>query len=119
VFTALALLWSIGLVVAALVAPVYGSATLIEENGRGVLLVVSVPAFISAVAWIALWRRCTRGGRISGQVAWACVGVLAAFSLVGILTIGVFVAPVALLLARAVSLTPSGSPPGSSANAPA
>ncbi len=112
VFTVVALLWSIGLLIAAFMAPVYGSATLVDENGRGVLLVVAVPAVISVAVWIALWRKCTRGGRVSGYVAWACVSILAALCLVGILTIGVFVAPVAVLLARAASLTPSGSPPG-------
>lgn len=113
--TAVAFAWSIGLLVTALVAPVYGSATLVDENGRGVLLVVAVPAVISAAVWIALRRKCSRGGDISGYVAWACVSVLAAFCVAGILTIGVFVAPVAVLLARATSLTPSGSPPGPAA----
>lgn len=112
VLTVLALLWSIGLLAAALAAPLYGSATLVDENGRGVLLVLAVPAVISLAVGIALWRKCTRGGRVSGYVAWACVSILAAFCLVGILTIGVFVAPVAVLLARAASLTPAGSPPG-------
>lgn len=42
------------LLVAALALPIYGSATLIEENGRGVLLVMSMPAVVSAAAWIAL-----------------------------------------------------------------
>jgi hypothetical protein len=116
VFTALALLWSIGLLVAALVAPVYGSATLVDENGLGVLLVVAVPAVLAVAVWIALWRKCTRGGAVSGYVAWACVWVLGAFCLLGILTIGAFVAPVAALLARAASLTPSASSPGSAVN---
>ena len=110
-FTALALLWSVGLLAAALVAPVYGSATLVDVNGRGVLLVVAVPAVSTVAVWIALWRRCSRGGRISGYLAWACVSLLAAFCFLAMFSIGVFVVPVALLLARAVSLTPSGSPP--------
>lgn len=102
---------------AALALPIYGSATLIEENGRGVLLVMSMPAVVSAAAWIALWRRCTRGGRVSEYVAWGCVGVLTVLSLVGILTVGVFVLPVALMLALAAAWAPSGSPPGSSPEA--
>jgi hypothetical protein len=44
VLTVIAFLWSIGLLVAAVVAPVYGSATLVDENGQGVLLVVAFPA---------------------------------------------------------------------------
>jgi len=106
-FTALAFLWSVGLLVAAVVAPVYGSATLVDESGRGVLLMVAIPAVITAIAWLALWRKCARGGRLTGYVAWACVWGLAAFCVVGILTIGVFVVPVAVLLARAAELTPS------------
>ena len=108
VLTVIAFLWSIGVLVAAVVAPVYGSATLVDDNGPGVLLVVAVPAAISAAVWIALWRKCTRGKRLSGYVAWTCVWVLAGFCLVAILSIGIFVAPVAVLLACAASLTPSG-----------
>jgi hypothetical protein len=110
VFTALAFLWSIGLLVAALVAPVYGSATLVDENGHGVLIVVAIPAVISLVVWLALWRKCLRGSRISGLVAWTGIVLLSLFCLLAMLSIGIFVAPVALLLACAASLTPSGSP---------
>jgi hypothetical protein len=112
VLTAVAFVWSIGLLVAALIAPVYGSATLVDENGRGVLLVVAVPAVIAVAVWIALRRKCSRGGRVSHYAAWVCVWVLAAFCVVGLLSIGVFVAPVAVLLARATSLTPSGPSAG-------
>ena len=98
----------IGLLVAALLVPVYGSATLVDDNGPGVLLVVAVPAVISAAAWIALWRKCARGNRVSGYVAWTCVWALAGFCVLAILSIGIFVAPVAVLLASAASLTPSG-----------
>jgi hypothetical protein len=108
VLTVIAFVWSIGLLVAALLAPVYGPATLVDENGAGVLLVVAVPAAISATVWIALWRKCARGNRVSGYVAWTCVWVLAGFCVLAILSIGVFVAPVAVFLACAASLTPSG-----------
>jgi hypothetical protein len=111
----LAVLWSIGLLLVALVAPVYGSATLVDENGLRALLVVTVPAVITVAVWIALWRRCARGGRVSGYVAWTCVTVLAGFCVIGLASIGLFVAPVAVLLARATSLTPSGSPSGPAA----
>ena len=108
ILTVLALLWSVGLLVAALVAPVYGSATLVDENGAQVLLVVGAPAAVSAVVWLALWRRCSRGGAVSGYVAWTCVALLSAFCVVALASIGMFVAPAAILLAWAVSLTPSG-----------
>lgn len=107
--TALALVWSVGLLVAAVVIPFYGSAgTLVDQNGSHVLFVVAVPAFISVIVWIALRRKCSRGGRASGYVAWLGVSALGVFCLLAILTIGVFVIPVAVLLAGAVSSTPSG-----------
>lgn len=108
VLTVIAFVWSIGLLVAALVAPVYGPATLVDDNGPRVLLVVAVPAVISAAAWIALWRKCTRGDRVSGYVAWTCVWILGGFCVLAILSVGIFIAPVAVLLACAASLTPSG-----------
>ncbi|HET7048670.1 MAG TPA: hypothetical protein VFI54_10425 [Solirubrobacteraceae bacterium] len=108
VLTVLAFVWSIGLLAAALFAPEYGSTTLVEENGSGVLLPVAVPAVISAAVWLALWRKCTRGGSVSGVVAWTFVSLLAVFCLLALASIGMFVIPVAVLLAWAVSVTPPG-----------
>ena len=87
----------------------YGSATLVDENGQGVLLVVAVTTSISVIVWIALWWRCSHGGRLSGCVALACVTILAAFCLLGMLSVELFVAPVAVLLACAAPSTLSGS----------
>jgi hypothetical protein len=109
-FTALAFVWSLALLVAALTVPAYGSATLVDENGRGVLLVVAVPALISLVVWLALWRKCSRGGRLSGALAWSAIAILAVFCLLAVFSIGVYVLPVAVLLARAAALTPSPAP---------
>ena len=111
VSTICAFAWSIGLLLAALFAPEYGSATLVQENGSGVLLVVAVPAAVSVAVWFALWRKCSHGARVWGYVAWFCVGVLALFCLLALFSIGLFVVPVALLLARATVLTPSISAP--------
>lgn len=108
VLAVLAFVWSVGLLAAALFAPAYGSTTLVEENGSGVLLVVAFPAVISAAVWLALWRRCTRGGPVSGAVAWTCVSILVVFCLLGLASIGLFVIPVAVLLACATSVTPLG-----------
>ena len=106
--TVLALVWSIGLLAAALFAPAYGSTTLVQENGSGVLLVVAFPAVISAAVWLALWRRCTRGGAVSGVVAWTCVSLLGVFCLIALASIGLFVIPVAVLLACATLVTTRG-----------
>jgi hypothetical protein len=98
-----AAVWAAGLIVAAFVAPVYesdppGSDTLVDVNGTGVALVLAVPLLAVAVTAAAL----RRGHR---SAAWGIVAGLAAFSLVSILSIGVFVAPVAILLAVAVART--------------
>jgi hypothetical protein len=108
VLTVLAFVWSIVLLIAALVAPLYGSATLVEVNGARVLPVVAGPAIVSLMVWLALWCKCARGGRVGGYGAWTCVLVLAGFGLVALASIGLFVVPVAVLLGCAASLTPAG-----------
>lgn len=113
-----AVLWGLGLVLAAFVAPVYGgsesdsaghvsstSATLIQVNGIGVLLPISVPVVVAVLVWAALRHRCTHGG--SATLAWVLTGLLLAFALVAV-SIGVFILPLVALLAIAVRLTPSG-----------
>lgn len=107
VLTVLAFVWSVGLFVAALTVPEYGSATLVDENGSRVLVVMAVPAVISLAVWLALWLKCTRGGPVSGIVAWTCVSLLGVFCVIGLASIGLFVIPVAALLAGAASETPS------------
>jgi len=106
--TLLAFVWSIGLLAAALYAPAYGSTTLAQENGSSVLIPVGIPAVISAAVWLALWRRCTRGGAVSGVIAWTCVALLAVFCLIALASIGLFVIPVAVLLACATLVTTPG-----------
>ncbi len=107
-YTVIAFLWSVGLLVAALVVPVYGSATLVDENGSHVLLVVAVPAVISLAVWAALWRKCSHGSRAGGWVAWTGVSLLSGFCLLALASIGLLVVPAAVLLASAALLTPSG-----------
>lgn len=118
--TVAAFVWSLGLLVAAVLVPVYSqteasqsgptltTATLVEVNGPRVLIPVALPVVLCAVAAIALRRKCMRGGRRSSAIAWGATGLLAAFALLAILSIGVFVVPVVLLLAWAAALTPSG-----------
>jgi hypothetical protein len=104
--------------------PVYGSSsvsssgaqsssslTLVAVNGLGVLVPVGVPLVIAALVWAALHRKCSRGGRVGGYVAWACISILGAFCFVALFSIGIFVVPVVVLLACAASRTPSGAPP--------
>lgn len=106
---AIALVWGAGLVVAALLVPVYqsssvsssgavtdGSATLVSVNGWGALLVAGAPLAAAAVTGCALWRRAGRRG--AGVLAWAVTGLLGCFNLLAMLSIGVFVLPVTIAL---------------------
>lgn len=122
--TTAALVWSGALVAAAFLLPVYGvsaassagtrssgSLTLVAVNGLGVLIPVGMPLLLSATAWMALHRKCSRGGSIAGYLAWALVAALAVGCLIAAASIGLFVVPVALLLARAAAITPQGPLP--------
>ena len=106
---AIALASGAGLVISALLAPVYqsqsvsssgvtanGSATLVDVNGWGALLIAGVPLAAAAVAGYGLWRRAGRPG--AGVLAWTVTGLLACFNVVAMATIGVFVVPVRVAL---------------------
>jgi 4-amino-4-deoxy-L-arabinose transferase-like glycosyltransferase len=87
------------------------SSTLVGVNGFGVLAPVALPALIAAVVWFALHRKCSRGSRPSGHLAWTCIAALIVFCMAAAASIGIFVLPAAALLAGAAALTPSGTPP--------
>jgi len=106
---AIALVWGAGLVVAALLVPVYqsssvsssgavtdGLATLVGVNGWGALLVAGAPLAAATVTGCVLWRRAGRQG--AGVLAWAVTGLLGCFNLLAMLSIGVFVLPVTIAL---------------------
>jgi hypothetical protein len=122
-FTVGAFVWGVALIGAAFLVPVYGSSTasapvgashaspsvtLVQVNGLRVLIPVAAPAVIAALVWVALRLKCSRGGRVSGFVAWSLIGTLVAGCFVAIASVGLFVAPVAGLIWYAASLTPSG-----------
>jgi hypothetical protein len=130
--TVAAFAWGAALVAGAFLLPVYGSSsataapglavpspssTLVGVNGLRVLVPVGLPVLTAAVIWFALYRKCSRGSRLSGCVAWALIWLLAGFAVVAIASVGIFVLPVVALLARAASLTPSGVPRGPAAAA--
>jgi hypothetical protein len=105
----IALAWAIGLIIAALVVPVYqsdgisssgtalsGSATLVGENGWSALLVAGAPLVAAVAAGCALWLRAGRRG--AGVVAWTIAGLLGCVNLLAMLSIGVFVLPVTIAL---------------------
>jgi hypothetical protein len=121
--TVTAFAWALGLVAAAFLAPAYSgveteslpggatravstTSTLVDANGLGVLIPIALPAALTVLVWCALRYKCARGSRRGSEAAWWIVGLLAIFSLLTGFTVGVFVLPVALLLAGAAALTP-------------
>lgn len=113
---AVAFIWSIGLLVAAAVVPVYSgtsetspggherhhTGTLVEVNGSGVLLAVGVPLLATILVSFALLARGAYKG--AGPIAWTLVGLLGAFNVLGMLTIGVFLVPITACLVVACAL---------------
>lgn len=105
--------WGLGLVVAGLLVPAYQSTstsssgeltqsteTLVEVNGLGVVVVLTVPLLATVLVGCALLLRARRGVM---PAAWALTALLVGFNVLAMLTIGVFVVPVtaALLVACA------------------
>jgi hypothetical protein len=120
--TVASFVWGLALVGAAFVVPVYSveegggsgeavttTSTLVDVNGLGVLVPVALPAAIVVLVWFALHGKCSRGTSRSGGIAWVLIGFLATFCLLAAFSIGMFVVPVALLLAAAAAFTPHHS----------
>jgi hypothetical protein len=117
--TAIALAWSLALIVGAFWAPLYHgehagstaagvihtSATLVHANGIWVLGLVSVPAAVSLIVLVALARR--GRSRAAALIAGVAVALLVAFNALTLFTIGIFIVPTSALLARAVWATPA------------
>jgi len=113
----IAALWSVVLLVGAATLPAYqrvsatysstvagpastttSSTTLVEENGTEDLAIVAIPLVIAGVVALTLGRRRRTGRPGAGAFAWVLCAVLLTFCLLGILTIGLFVLPVAIAL---------------------
>ena len=130
-----ALLWSIGLLVAAVTFPMYDSeavtgstviggaeagphttttishstATLVEVNGVQALAFMALPLLVSLVVAVALLR--PRPGRVARLVAWGVTGALGVLTM---LTVGPAMVPVTgcLLVACAFDLGARQGSPG-------
>lgn len=117
-----ALLLALTASVALLFIPFYGSvevgaeptgtATLIEVNGSGVVILLALPVLFTAVITMVRGRRAV-------LVSALCTGLLAAFVLLGIASIGMFYLPALIVaavgvIARAI-VTGSRSRAGSTA----
>jgi hypothetical protein len=117
---AIALVWGIGLIIAALALPAYqssgasssgasavGSATLVAVNGWHALIVAAAPLTAAVLTGSALLRRAGREG--AGVLAWIVVGLLIGFTVLGMLSVGVFVLPATIALV--VACINHGLPP--------
>lgn len=107
--TTAAVIWAGALVAIAALVPIDTGTlrqTFVQANGSGVLVPISIPTVVAIMVWLILNRRCSRG--TSDAPAWALICVLGLFAVVGGMSIGMFVAPVPLLLAFGTSLTPAG-----------
>ena len=89
----------------------HDTATLVAVNGPGVLVVLVVPLLVTLAVGSALWQGARRGA-VAVAVAWTFAGLLAAFNVLSMASIGVFFLPVtaALLVACAVRRPRSEQP---------
>jgi hypothetical protein len=114
-----ALIWSIGLVLAALLVGSYTGQTVSSEagvtlttrtfvqvNGLRALVLVVIPTVACLAVATALWHRHRRRAPWGGPVAWTAIGVLTIEALLGIATVGLFMVPVIVLLVVSVRLVP-------------
>jgi hypothetical protein len=97
------------LVSAAFWAPMYNDgSTLVDVNGTEVLIPVAVPLAITLIAFAGLWAKCSRGSNAGYVAAIVVMSLLGIFTLLAVLSIGIFVLPITALVATAVATTPDG-----------
>jgi hypothetical protein len=104
----LAALWCLGLVAAGFLVTSYSSSngpglTLIQENGLKVLAILLIPFVGVVIVAIALWRRRRLEIPGVGVLVWIVFGLLMLLVLLGALTIGPFIAPVAVFVVLAIT----------------
>lgn len=75
-------------------AEITGTATLVGVNGLYAALLVGIPLVVTAVVAVLL-RVGVRPARIA---AWVLVGLLGAFTVLGLMSIGLFILPVTVAL---------------------
>lgn len=112
VLLAVAALWGVGLVVAAAIVPTNSatagsggvsfaapSTTMLQQNGPVVLAVVGAALLAVGLVAVAIkWRRAS-ARRGAGPLGWGAVGALGVLTVLGLMSIGIFLMPVVLLLA--------------------
>ena len=105
-------LFGVGLLVAAFTVSAYSgtvSQTLVQANGAKVILIVAIPLICALLAIGTIVFRRGHAQYSVGVFTWVVVSVLGAFALLGMLTIGPFVAPVPIcLLVAALRIQETG-----------
>ena len=104
----LAALWCLGLVAAGFLVTSYSSSngpglTLIQENGLKVLAILLIPFVGVVIVALALWRRRRLEIPGVGVLVWIVFGLLILLVILGALTIGPFIAPVAVFVVLAIT----------------
>ncbi len=108
-----ALAWSLGLVVSALLIPVYDGQTIVDANGITLTTAtyverngawVLVPILIPVLASVAVALAIARPDRRAAGWAWPPVGLVWAVGLVTVTNAGVLLLPVAVLASLALRL---------------
>ncbi len=88
------------------------SSTLIHVNGLKILAIVALPLLGALVATWSIVDRRRRSRRGVGTVTWSVIAALGALALLGVFTIGPFIAPVPLcLLVAALRVNETGQTP--------
>jgi len=116
--TAAAGIWSLGLVLAALLIPAYNGdstsdgvatlseQTLVQNRGLLALVLVVVPLIACGVVAAAMVYRRRQDARWAVPAAWTAIGVLVLVALLAITSVGAFMVPVVVLLVLSVRLAP-------------
>jgi hypothetical protein len=118
-----ALVWAVGVVLAALLLPAFNgqtvsselngvtltTATFVQVNGAWVLIPVAVPVVVTVLVGVALRARRTNGPSWVGPAAWAALAVVLVLALVTIASIGAIMLPVVVLLVLAMRLVPAAT----------
>ena len=101
-----------GLLVAAFTVLAYNgtvSQTLVQGNGGKVIFIVAIPLVGALLAIASMLVRLGHAQTGVGTFTWLVIGVLGAFTFLGMLTIGPFVVPVPVcLLMAAVRIKDAG-----------
>lgn len=110
-----AALWSLGLVIAGFFINSYSSSngpglTLVQENGLKVLAPLLIPFAGVVIIALALGHRRRTQKRGVGVIVWVVFGLLALLVVLGALTIGPFISPVAAFVLVAITRVKGQSP---------